>query len=106
MAAYFDFLQTQPAQYFAAKYIWIVFFRYPWYWATTNNDDTLKIQEFEDDYESAYFLKPVKGLYKSFTFVDSRSLHPCLIIAYNIYPSTHTYDTYTFSHIPKVTLLK
>jgi len=45
------------------------------------------------DYEGAYVLEPVKGLYKDCTLVDFRSLYPSIIIAYNICPSTHTYDT-------------
>ena len=45
------------------------------------------------DYEGAYVVEPVKGLYKGCTLVDFRSLYPSIIIAYNICPSTHTYDT-------------
>lgn len=46
------------------------------------------------DYEGAYVVEPVKGLYKDCTLVDFRSLYPSIIIAYNICPSTHTQDTH------------
>ena len=45
------------------------------------------------NYEGAYVVEPVKGLYKGCTLVDFRSLYPSIIIAYNICPSTHTQDT-------------
>jgi DNA polymerase delta subunit 1 len=42
------------------------------------------------DYEGAYVLEPVKGVYRRCALLDFQSLYPSIIIAYNICPSTYT----------------
>lgn len=41
-------------------------------------------------YEGAYVLEPVKGVYEGCSILDFQSLYPSIIIAYNICPSTYT----------------
>ncbi len=41
-------------------------------------------------YEGAYVLEPVKGVYNGCSILDFQSLYPSIIIAYNICPSTYT----------------
>ena len=40
-------------------------------------------------YEGAYVLDPVKGVYDGCSILDFQSLYPSIIIAYNICPSTY-----------------
>ena len=41
------------------------------------------------DYEGAYVLEPVKGVYDNCALMDFQSLYPSIIIAHNICPSTY-----------------
>ena len=49
------------------------------------------------DYEGAYVLEPVKGVYDNCCLMDFQSLYPSIIIAHNICPSTYV-SSYHGSH--------
>ena len=49
-------------------------------------------------YEGAYVLEPVKGVYHGCSILDFQSLYPSIIIAYNICPSTYTKSRLVSSH--------
>ena len=54
-------------------------------------------------YEGAYVLEPVKGVYHGCSILDFQSLYPSIIIAYNICPSTYTRFADSNSHAVKDT---
>ena len=49
-----------------------------------------------EQYEGAYVMDPVKGLYENCALLDFQSLYPSIIIAFNICPSTYA-GTKTFA---------
>ena len=48
------------------------------------------------DYEGAYVLEPVRGVYDNCALMDFQSLYPSIIIAFNICPSTYIYEKNTY----------